>query len=159
MFDRPMKQRNIAAAVALLLVAAGYGYMTAGLPERSLPDTPPPAFLPWINTVLLAAMAGLLLLRSLGPTSEPVQKQEESRASLPAGAFLVLFVIFIAALPYTGFLLASMPFFGLMMLLFGERNPLKVALGSVGTPLLLFAVFRYGFNVLLPQGALERLIG
>jgi len=154
-----MKQRDIAAAVVLLLVAVGYGYMAARLPERSLPDTPPPSFLPWINTVLLAALAGLLLLRSLGPDAGPERESVDARTGLTAGAFLVLFVIFIAVLPYAGFLLASVPFFGLMMLLFGERNPLKVALGALGTPLLLFAVFRYGFNVLLPQGTLERLIG
>lgn len=159
MHDWPMKQRNIAAAVVLLLVAAVYGYMTAGLPERSLPDTPPPSFLPWINTVLLTALAGLLLLRNLGPDSEPVSEDGESGNGLPAATFLALFVVFIVVLPYVGFLMACVPFFALMMLLFGERRPLRVALGAVGTPFLLFVVFRYGFNILLPQGMLERLIG
>ena len=159
MLDRPMKQRNIIAAIVLLLLAAGYGYMTAGLPERSLPDTPPPSFMPWINTVFLASLAVLLFLRSLRPENETVDESPDKPSDLPAGGFLVLFILYIAVLPFAGFLLASIPFFAGMVLLFGERRPIWIVAGAIGMPLLLFAVFRYGFSVLLPQGALERLIG
>jgi len=60
--------------------------------------------------------------------------------------------------PGRGFILATAPFFAVMMVLFGERRPIWVGGGAVCTTVLLYALFRYGFGVFLPRGLLAGIV-
>lgn len=154
-----MKQRNIVAAVALILLSMAYGYMTSKLPIRTLPDTPDPAFMPWINTILLCGLGVLLLWQALGKTETDDADRPGTVINARTGAFLAVFVGYIALLPVLGFVLASIPFFAIVMMLFGERRRSWILIGSVAGPLLMFAIFRHGFDIVLPRGALGSLLG
>jgi hypothetical protein len=157
-----MRRRNIIAAVALIVLALGYGVLTSQLPVRSLPDTPGPPFFPWINTAILLALSLALLVQGLIGTSAEKNGQAVStgtaeqrwQATWALGAFLVYLVI----LPGFGFLLATAPFFAVLMVLFNEPRPVRVAVGSIAMTVSLYILFRHGFNVFLPRGVVPDLI-
>lgn len=159
MLDWSVKHRRIAAGIVLLLISIGYGYLTSELPKRTLPDTPDPAFMPWINTIALGVLALLLLRQGERESSSGGAGGDEPIAVAPPTAFIAAFLVFILLLPYLGFVLSGIPFFAAMMLLFGERRIFRLLAGSVGGPIILFAVFRFGFNIILPRGLIGGLIG
>lgn len=67
---------------------------------------------------------------------------------------LSLFVAYMIALPWLGFLVAGIPFFVGLMWIGGERRlPWLMAAGA-GIPVILFAIFRYLFRITLPPAAL-----
>ena len=43
-----MGHRNLAAGFVLLTAGIGFALATGQLPDRTLPDTPGPAFFPWL---------------------------------------------------------------------------------------------------------------
>ncbi len=154
-----MAHRNIVVAIVLIAVAAGYGIMAAGLPERAVPNTPGPSFFPWLITITIGGLAAALLWQGV---------REVRGAGLPRGLggfdrkaalTLVLFAVYLAVLPYAGFLMASVPFTAALIWLYGGRKPLLVATGSLAMPVLLFYLFREIFSILLPAGSLGLLGG
>ena len=156
-----MRRRNIIAALVLMGVGVGYGYLTSRLPIRTLPNTPPPSFLPWINTVVLLVLSAALLVQGLVLTADGRDGagQFPPRARVRAAWTLAAFVVYLAALPILGFVVATIPFFAALMVIFGERRVIWVAGGAIGAPLFLFVVFRHGFGVFLPRGLLPGLVG
>ncbi len=157
-----MRRRNIIAALVLLALTVVYGALTTQLPVRSLPDTPGPPFFPWINTVILLALSlGLLAqglwaktLESVASDPDRSDASERWRAIWALGAFVVYLVV----LPGLGFLLATAPFFAVLMVLFGEKRWLWVAIGSIAVTVGLYVLFRHGFSVFLPRGILPDLL-
>lgn len=152
-----MRQKNIIAAVVLIACAILYGVLTAKLPVRSLPNTPDPSFFPWINTVIILTLSVWLLARGLKqPATEraPDETGQRRRAAWALGAF----VAYVAIMPSLGFILATAPFFAVMMVLFGERRPLWVGGGAVCATVLLYVLFRHGFGVFLPRGLLAGIV-
>jgi putative tricarboxylic transport membrane protein len=146
-----MARRNVIAACVLLTITLLYGVLTAGLPARSLPNTPGPAFFPWLITAALATLSTALLVRGLRGSREPgrsVPSPVTPRGWLALAAFL----IYVALLPVLGFLIASVPFFAALMFLYGEHRRLHIALTAMLVPTLVFVVFRYAFQMLLPPG-------
>lgn len=156
-----MRRRNIIAAVVLLVFALGYGALTTQLPVRSLPDTPGPPFFPYINTIILLALSlGLLVQGLTAKATEdrtqpaaPENAGERWRANWALGAFVAYLIV----LPGLGFLLATIPFFAVMMVLFGEKRWLWVVIGSIGMTVTLYVLFRHGFGIFLPRGVLPDL--
>jgi putative tricarboxylic transport membrane protein len=152
-----MRRKNIIAAVVLIACAILYGVLTANLPTRTLPNTPDPSFFPWINTAIILVLSVWLLVRDLrrpAPQPTPAGTGPNRRAVWALAAF----VGYLAIMPGLGFILATAPFFAVMMVLFGERRPIWVGGGAVGTTVLLYALFRYGFGVILPRGLLAGIV-
>ena len=156
-----MRRRNIIAAVVLIVCGLGYGVLTSQLPVRSLPNTPGPPFFPWINTAVLFALSLGLLVQGFMTSSHQDNGQrlmsgtaaQRWRAAWALGAF----VAYLAFLPGLGFLLATAPFFAVLMVLYGEKRWLWVAIGSIAMTISLYVLFRHGFNVFLPRGVLPDL--
>lgn len=151
-----MRRRNLIAALFLLALGAGYGILTTQLPVRSLPDTPGPPFFPWINTIVILALSATLLVQGLVGANGPVPAPAAGRGR--AIWVLGVFVVYLVTLPGLGFILATIPFFAALMVLFGEVRPLRVALGAVVTTGFLYLLFRHGFGVFLPTGVLKGIV-
>ena len=71
----------------MLAIAVGYGYQTALLPARTLPNTPDPSFFPWINTILLGVLSFALLIQAV-LWSNDERVMEAQQASVPELATL-----------------------------------------------------------------------
>jgi putative tricarboxylic transport membrane protein len=164
-----MRRRNIIASLVLFAFGLTYGYFTSGLPVRSLPNTPGPPFFPWIVTIILLALSAALLIQSLtgagdsadgvdGTANKAAAPYLRKRIHIGAVWALAAFVIYLALLPKLGFVLATAPFFAVLMSLFGERRWWLVAIGAIGATALLYFIFRHGFNVFLPRGILKDII-
>ena len=78
--------------------------------------------------------------------------------SAVSSLFSLAFVAYLAVLPGLGFLVATAPFFAVLMVLFGEKRWTWVGLGSVGVTVFLYVLFRHGFSVFLPRGVLPDLL-
>lgn len=154
-----MKQRNLIAALVLLALSGGYAYMTANLPARGIENMTEPSFFPWIVTAMLLTLTSILLVQSLLPgQAAAVTWSLSAAARSKVARALGLFAVYVAVLPPLGFLLASIPFFGGMMAVYGERRPLWLVLGSIGVAVGLFYLFRLVFNIYLPAGVLKGMI-
>jgi hypothetical protein len=152
-----MKRKNIIAGVVLIFFSLGYGYLTSELPTRTLPNTPDPSFFPWINTIIMLVLSTSLLVQGLFFTEQGERSFDAVAARLIAIS-LALFFVYLLILPSLGFVVASIPFFAALMMLFEERRPVWVASSSIAVTVLLFSAFRYGFGVLLPLGVMEGLL-
>ena len=150
-----MRKKNIIAGLFLTVLGLAYGYLTTGLPERSLPNTPGPSFFPWIITLCLLVLSASLTLQGL--RMEPKMPETDKTGQHPSSAyiFLGLFVVYLVSLPFFGFLFASIPFFAALMFCYGEVGKLRTASISLGFPIFLFLLFRDVFNIPLPRGNLD----
>jgi len=145
-------RRDAIAGAILFVIGVAYGLLTVDLPNRSLPNTPGPAFFPRLITVGLIVLSMALLVQSVvrdGGDTRRVRPDKFASQSLLA---LIFFFVYLILLPYAGFLAASVPFFAVLMWLYGERNLLVLALSSIVIPVGLFYIFRLGFQILLPTG-------
>lgn len=150
-----MRSRNILAGLVLIGLCAVYGYFTSQLPARTLHNVPDPSFFPWVNTAIIVTLSAVMVLQGLAMAPGGGAKHGGDRRSLIlGGGTLAAFLVYIVALPGLGFLLATAPFFALLMVLYGERRPVWVVLGSAGVTVGLYGLFRFGFTVMLPRGLL-----
>ena len=148
-----LARRNVIVGAVLLVIGVAYGLMTASLPDRSLPNTPGPAFFPWLITGGLLVLSAALLARSLTADGIDSPQTSSDRLANRRVVFLIWFGVYLITLPYAGFLPASIPFFVGLMWLYGERNRLALTLATIIIPTCLFYIFRLGFQIFLPAGA------
>jgi putative tricarboxylic transport membrane protein len=158
-----MRRRNIAAAVGLIVCGLVYGILSWNLPERSLPGTPGPSFFPLVVTAMLLVLSVALLVRALVSERAAPAPDEDAAAlavgerGLAAGALAVL-LAYVVLLPTLGFVLATIPFFAVLMALFGERRPIPVVAGAVAMTAILYGLFRHGLGIFLPRGLLAGIV-
>ena len=156
-----MRRKNVIAAVVLIVFGLTYGYLAWGLPERSLPNTPGPPFFPLIVSVIVVLLSAALLFQSLGSPDDTAAP--DGSVTLPNARRLALwalaaFIAYVVLLMPLGFIVATVPFFAVLMVLFGERRPLLVAVGAVAATVILYVVFRHGFGIFLPRGLLAGIV-
>ena len=145
-----LARRDLLAGALLLVFGIGYGLLTLALPNRSLPNTPGPALFPTIISSGLILLSIALIVQSV--RSDDAGKTIDAFFDRARSLALIGFLVFIVILPYVGFVVSSIPFFAGMMWLYGERRFVVVAVSALLVPLLLYYVFRFGFQVLLPVG-------
>ena len=136
---------------------------------------PRPAFIPgfapppdmWPRTVsLIGTVLGLLALalafRGNATVEEALETDGSStkRMALRFAGLVLAFGLFLAALPYVGFLIAIILLTLTMILMTGERNyRLWIALLSVGAPVLLLLFFNSALGTQFPKGELIKILG
>ena len=149
-----MRKRNLIAGVVMLLVCAGYAYLTANLPTRAIENSTQPSFFPWVIVIFLTGLTFLLLIQVAASGKQPniERKNQVPVKRLIYGLLLSLAYMF--ALPMLGFVAANIPLFGGLMYLYGERRPLWIGLGSIIISVVVFLVFRKIFQIILPVGIL-----
>ena len=154
-----MRRRNIIAAIILLALGAGYAAATTQLPTRGIENTTEPSFFPWVIVVCLMLLSGALLVQALRvpAAGKPAADKPQAPVALYVSGFLA-FVVYLALLPFLGFVAANIPFFAVLMILYGERRPTWVVGGSVVISLVLFFLFREVFQIRLPAGVLSGII-
>jgi putative tricarboxylic transport membrane protein len=150
----PMASRDIVAAIGLLIFSGLYAWATFYIPDRTIPNTPGPSFFPFVIITLVAGLSVALLLKGIAERRTTGQMAiTSSTARLPL-LMLGAFGLFLAVLPWVGFLMASVAFFAVLMMLYGSRSPLKIVLWSLALPTALYVIFTEAFQVILPTGPL-----
>lgn len=150
-----MARKNIIAGMALIVFGIWYAFLINDLPERSImPNTPGPSFFPIIIVSAILILSAALVFSGLreiqsarGAAGDPTSHRQAAQA---IGAF----VVFLALLPYAGFIVASCLFFAALMYLYGSRNWIMIIGSSVVIPVALYILFRHGFQIILPRGIL-----
>ena len=136
---------------------------------------PRPAFIPgfapppdmWPKTVsligiVLGLLALILAIRGGAPAEEAVETDGSSvKRMTPRFAGLVFaFGLFLVALPYVGFLIATILLTLCMVLMTGERNyRIWIVLLSVGGPISLLLFFNSALGTQFPKGELIKILG
>ena len=150
-----MRTRNLIAGIILLVLCAGYAYLTAHLPTRAIENTTQPSFFPWVITICMAVLSLALTAQGLLPITN-TETPKAITVPIPRLVLgLILSVAYFVALPSLGFVAANILFFAGLMYLYGERRPLRIAVGSIFISLIVFFLFREVFQILLPSGILQ----
>lgn len=157
-----MGLRNIIGAIAILAFALWYGYLATLLPKRSTTDAPGPHFFPYLITIAILLLAGILVfqgikeLRRTSGLADLLPKTPPSNQNYSlgrAGAGLFLTGLYFSALPLFGFFWATPVFFAGLMWVTGERRPQVLFSLAIAVPLFLFFLFRDLFQLPLPRGS------
>ena len=150
----PMATRDIIAAIGLLIFSGLYTWATFYIPDRTIPNTPGPSFFPFVLITLVSVLSIALLAKGVaGLCSGDQAETAKGKFRLP-GLMLGAFLIFLVALPWVGFLISSVPFFAVLMMLYGSRSPLKITLWSLALSIALYVIFTQAFQIILPVGPL-----
>jgi putative tricarboxylic transport membrane protein len=114
-----------------------------------------------VVTVMVLALSAALLVQALAMERDPPASRRQAGGALDrrlAGLLLVVLFAYIVLLPVLGFILATVPFFAVLMVLFGERRPLPIAIGALAMTAVLYVLFRHGFGIFLPRGLLAGIV-
>lgn len=144
--------RTLDLAVSLTLLIVGMVMFAITFTEQF--DVPTfggdvgPAFAPrgfLIAWMALALVATISAWRSQAEAAgEPIRKGQLAAAILIAAGTAY-------AMTKIGFVFATIPGFFLFCWAFGYRKPLQLAIISVAGPLVIWALFTFGFELLLPR--------
>jgi hypothetical protein len=153
-----MRNRNLIASLVLLLFCAGYAYLTANLGTRAIEDTTQPSFFPWLITACLTILSFSLLLQACITSSIQTASKPLNIPSKRLSSALILSISYLAILPLLGFVGANILLFSGLMYLYGERRPIKILTFSFLISIVIFYLFREGFQIHLPAGILEKIL-
>lgn len=168
-----MIRANVLSGLACFAFAAWIWYVAGDVPAMTATDNLGGRFFPrLISGAMMVASLGLLITGlmgieiSAGTARAPTEAEESAAAradqlsigpgEVRLGLFVVVMALYVAALPWLGYLLASVIAFAVMLVLAGERRPLAVVLGAPGITVLLYLLFAVLFGQNVPEGTLLR---
>jgi hypothetical protein len=137
--------------LAISILLFWQAYRISGFSSKSSPGAFPLAA---TATMIAASLASLLKTLRLPATStgfEAVRRMVLPNTVLAFAALIAGYGLFIENL---GFLLSSLAFLFLGMLVLHRRGPARALLYSVISIILVYVVFRLVFQVVLPEGIL-----
>lgn len=150
--------RNVLFTGSILAVGLVYLAMALQMPRGSI-AYPGPGFYPSAIGVFLVVCAAFCFCKAVIEA-----RREQSAAAIPSHAekgntratlqLLGLLVVYVAALPHIGFLLAIPVFLLLSMRVFGYRHWARSVLITAVIVAIAWAVFIYWLKVPLPRGFL-----
>jgi len=144
---------NKVAAFILIAFSIGYGYVNSQHKETGILGEPGSDLFPWLLTFLLIFLSGCILVQDIRGTALPKKfsfKITSAGIRATVGLFFILVYSYIAF--HLGFVISSILFFAALMLLCGERRPLRIVGFSCVIPLFLFFFFQRLFEIPLPMG-------
>ena len=136
-------------AIVILILGLIWGYITLNLPKYDMEGVPGPSFFPIVILVSFMFLAVLLLFR------KPKQGEEEKKGPILSFRQIVVFTIiflYVATIPYLGFLIGTCIFLFLLLLYNGKLKIISMIITSVLTSGLLFLIFRIFLKISLPAG-------
>ena len=140
---------DIAVSAALLLAGVGLFAMTFGeaFDVPTFGGDVGPAFAPRIFLTIWVVLSGWVLLAALRAGAGAAER-------VFPGQFAAVVAISVAtgwSMTWVGFVFAAVPGLALFLWAFQYRRPLPMLVLSVSVPLALWALFTFGFELLLPR--------
>ena len=151
---RVLKTLNQKISIVLILLSAGYLYMSYNLNEY--PYVPVDSdFLPKVLGYLLIVLAVFLFFDKSSETEEEKEKRQvpkkEILVLLAVGGMIFLYIFLLEII---GFVLTSVMFIFFCSLFLGYRKHKINAMVAVIFPLVMYLSFNYLLQIRLPQGIL-----
>lgn len=156
--------REIMVAAALLAVSLFFLFHLVRATDFDTMVALSPTSMPLFVISLVTFLSLLLLLSAFlrwrawlaaGPPAEARPPSRTEDAAVWRGpAFFVWTVLYLIALPWTGYLLATITYTGGLAGLFGNRRPLSIVLLMGLVPLTLILFFERYLRIWLPAGRL-----
>lgn len=147
---------NIIFGVCLMVLAVVMFALTYQFPAQTLAFSPKmfPRFVSICLFLLSALLVGQGLGAKRGPAPEEKREAGVNRAFLARlGIVILISYAYTRLLPLTGYVAATPFFIAGIMILFKEKNRVKIAATSVLTTGALYILFRIVFKVPLPRSA------
>jgi putative tricarboxylic transport membrane protein len=140
-------RKSLLIALGFIVLGAAYLWQATGLPAARADDVLGPATMPLTLGVGLVGLATLLGVTTLYRRRGDAELAPVCRDQM---AVLLGIVIYVAALPFAGFMTATALFLFLGALWGGQR-PISAGLFATGMVALLYVVFEVVFRVALPR--------
>jgi len=152
------KRNELIAGVAMLGAGVAYLVLTMNLPRRGTIDA---AFVPWVLAVSLCLLGALQLWMWRKLPDKSVEPAEKPEAIDYPTVFktLALVLLYTALMEPVGFVITTVLYLYAQFIVLtpGEQKVkhLQYALIAVVSAVLIFYIFRHGFDLLLPVGLLD----
>lgn len=173
-----MIKSNVISGVVCFLFGAFVFWLSLSVPPVTLTDNLGGRFFPQIISALfMLASAGLIVTGALGieisggtvagegdaaqAAAQKAKAAATGAAQLRFGpgekrllAFVVTMLVYTLVLPLLGYIVASLLTFAVMIMIMGERRPLRVGVGTVSITAMLYLLFAVIFNMNVPEASL-----
>ncbi|MCL6704722.1 tripartite tricarboxylate transporter TctB family protein [Pseudomonas sp. T1.Ur] len=152
------KRNELIAGLAMLGAGVAYLVLTMNLPRRGSIDA---AFVPWVLAVSLCLLGALQLWMWRKLPDKSVEPAEKPEAIDYPTVFktLALVLLYTALMEPVGFVITTVLYLYAQFIVLtpGEQKVkhLQYALIAVVSAVLIFYIFRHGFDLLLPVGLLD----
>ena len=152
------KRNELIAGLAMLGAGVAYLVLTMNLPRRGTIDA---AFVPWVLAVSLCLLGALQLWMWRKLPDKSVEPAEKPEAIDYPTVFktLALVLLYTALMEPVGFVITTVLYLYAQFIVLtpGEQKVkhLQYALIAVVSAVLIFYIFRHGFDLLLPVGLLD----
>lgn len=163
MVNKLDKFRDVIAGVLFFVIALAY-YLGSNSLKNIGSSTVNTDFFPKVCGIAMMALSVILIVTSVRRLYQAKNQQEETDVPFEkAGAIRVVFsilllAIYIALMEPVGFLLMTILYVYLQIMVLTPRNEWKLirfAAISVIFSVIVYCAFLYGFDVMLPQGILR----
>ena len=114
-----------------------------------------PRLLAGLTMLLGLALAGRALWRWRAAAPPAVDAAGQGGAKARAGLCFAVLLIYTLLLEPLGFLLATPLAVGVLLRIIGGRGPVHAAVAAIAFTAAIFIFFRYGVNIVLPEGLLR----
>ena len=154
-----VKSAELAVAVLFFTLGAIVIYDSVRLGTGWASDGPKPGYFPFYIGLLICISAAINFVRGL------MLKGDQNKGFVEVGQLkmvltvLIPTAIFAAAVTWIGIYVAGALFIAFFMRWLGKYAWWKVAAVSIGASVVFFMIFEKWFQVPLPKGPLERLLG
>ena len=149
------KQRDVLCSALFLLFGAGMFYLSFGIKHR-IPSDVGSAYVPKFIAICIMVVAGAKLILSLMDKSVSGKKKEGVEFDKLGGiGTVVLMFAYMLALEPLGFILSSIIYLFLQIMLMSNkdnRKPVLFAIISIVLPIAVSALFSFVIKMPLPKG-------
>ncbi len=165
MTGRPPQSTDLVLGVLTLGIAIAYHVAAAAIPTSQLADAVGPQGLPKVYAVVLAGLSLVLITRALlarrnDNSSAPAGAEETAREAVPslpqatrrAAGMLLIGVMYIALVPYAGYIVTLAALIVTTTYYQGGRIDGRIAVVGVSGALLLWVLFAVILGIPQPTG-------
>lgn len=148
------RRANLVFGFFVMLLSAVFFVLSFQFPEQTLAFSP--RIFPRFVSVCLFLVAAVLFGQGVAAQTERPRRQNSTAGAdrafwIRLSAGILLAFGYTRLLPIMGYVVATLPFIGGIMLIFKEKSRIRVATNSIVTTALLYVLFRIVFKVPLPR--------
>ena len=154
-----LRNKEILSGAFLVILSVILLFSTESFNTSSISAYGNPATVPRIILVLLAVISvmilisGILKVRKEGDTDESAKPDMNER--LPFILTFILIAVYILSVSILGYIVSTTIYLFLQIFIlscFSKKRLVLNVIIAIGTSVILFCIFRYGFDVFLPRG-------